>query len=81
MVKYNYFYGIRGVRFIWHGTNADPELSYLGKVVNYYAVETPFWQMCKDENPGKSEAELEDIFPAWIKARGRDVKSFIKYEL
>ena len=79
--KYDYFYGIRGIRFIWHGTNADPELCYLGKVVNYYAVEGYFWELYKDENPGKSESELEDSFRAWIKSNGAQVKNFIRYEM
>ena len=42
-MKKNYYRGIRGIEFIWHGETPDPELSYQGKVVNYYDVEDTIW--------------------------------------
>ena len=71
--KYDYFYGIRGIRFIWHGTNADPELSYLGHVVNYYAVEDYFWSLFKEEFVNADE----DRFEGFIRSMAKDVKQYI----
>ena len=42
--KIDYYRGIRGIQFIWHGSQADPELGYQGKVVNYWDVENTLWE-------------------------------------
>ena len=76
MQKYSYFYGIKGVRFIWHGTNSDPELSYKGIVLNYFFVEDYFWEYCKEVHPGLSHEELDNIFPSWIRLHSPEVKQY-----
>ena len=48
-MKNQYYRGIRGVYMIWHGEWADPEISYKGMVVNYYAVEDTIWEEYKTE--------------------------------
>lgn len=77
-MKYDYFYNIRGIRFIWHGTNSDPELSYKGKVVNYYMVEDYWGMIYKEECDEHHLPVVKDNFPAWIKARENEVKEYIK---
>lgn len=58
-----YFYGIYGIQFIYHGDWADPELKWHGKSFNYYEIEAPLWETYKEdcENPN------EDDFATWIK--------------
>lgn len=74
--KYSYWYGVRGVRFIWHGAWNDPELSYKGITLNYTDVEDYFWSVFKEENPGMSGKELDENFPAWLRKNAWEVKQF-----
>lgn len=37
--EYPNWYGIEDIGFIWHGTQADPEIEYDGHVINAYIVE------------------------------------------
>lgn len=61
------WYGIRGVEFIWHGTQADPELKYKGKIFNSHDIEDGLWnlynEMCDEYDEKPSNAGFE----SWIK--------------
>lgn len=78
-IKGIYYRGIRGVHLIWHGEWADPELSYKGKVVNYYAVEDVFWEEYKDERRAKGVDTPEDAseFTKYCQQHAADVKQLI----
>lgn len=74
----SYLWGIRGVYFIWHGTNADPEVMYKGKVANYYDIEESMWAWYKDscEILGK-EPDSDEGFEDFCKVNMDSVKSNI----
>ena len=38
-VEPDWFYGIQGIEFIWHGEQSDPEVAYNGKIYNYFDLE------------------------------------------
>jgi hypothetical protein len=57
----SYFYGIYGIRFIWHGEQADPELVWHGHTFRYYDVETPLYEMFREE------CDNDEIFAEWVK--------------
>ena len=79
VMKNNYYRGIRGVNLIWHGEWADPELSYKGKVVNYYAVEDTIWDEYKDERHAKGVKTPDDdnAFTKYCQQHAADVKQLI----
>lgn len=64
-MKKEYFYGIRGIEFIWHGAWADPELIWHGKSFNYYDVETPLWHVYAEECSDAFEAEYFNTGEEW----------------
>lgn len=68
---YPYLYGIRGVYFIWHGTNADPEVYYKGKTVNYYDVDNTMWDEFKETHSDP------DKFPEWCRKKSNEIKELI----
>jgi len=77
---HSYYRGIRGIYFLWHGSQADPELSYLGKVVNYYQVEDVLREEYKEENQirGLVTADDEDEFTRYCQRHAGDIKQLIK---
>lgn len=56
----SYFYGIYGIRFVWHGEWSDPELIWHGKSFNYYDVENTLYSYYSEE---KSPLDFE----IWVK--------------
>lgn len=77
---HSYYRGIRGVHFLWHGAGADPEISYLGKVVNYYDVEDTMWQEFKEDMQIKGlpvYAGDDDAFTKYCQQRAADIKQLI----
>lgn len=51
-MKKSYFYGIYGIRFIWHGEWSDPEIIWHGKSFNYYDLENTLYSYYQEEqNP------------------------------
>lgn len=59
-----WFYGIRGIEFIWRGAWADPELIWHKKSFNYYDVETPLYETYKEElQDGRTQLDFE----TWVK--------------
>ena len=64
MAANNYFYGIRGIHYIYRGDWADPELVWHKKSFNYYDLENTLWSMYQED--------LQDGLPVpdfeiWIK--------------
>lgn len=59
-MKKSYFYGIYGIRFIWHGAWSDPEIIWHGKSFNYYDLETPLYEIYSEEAPALD-------FEIWVK--------------
>ena len=74
MKKNNYYRGIRGIEFIWHGATPDPELSYQGKVVNYYDVEDTIWQEYKEEGHNPDD---EEEFTKYCQSHEAEIKQLI----
>jgi len=58
------YLGIKGVKFIYHGDWADPEIMYKGYLFNYYDVEDPLWEDFQDRTNGQGTA---DEFEQWLK--------------
>ena len=77
--KIDYYRGIRGIQFIWHGTNSDPELSYDGKTVNYWDVEDTLWEQYKDERKMKGllVTDDEDLFTKYCHQNADYIKDLI----
>lgn len=73
-----YFYGIRGIRFIWHGEWADPELIWREKSFNYYDLEMPLWEAYKEECFMENKTANEDCFPAWVKENADLVRDLLQ---
>lgn len=63
----NYFYGIRGIRFVWHGAWADPELIWHRKSFNYYDVENSLWELFQEDCRENERPINENAFPVWVK--------------
>ena len=75
----SYYRGIRGIHLIWHGEWADPELSYKGKVVNYYAVEDTIWEEYKEDRKTKGLLVVDDAseFSKYCQQHAAEIKQLI----
>ena len=62
------WYGIEGIKFIWHNTQSDPEIEYKGKRCSCYIVEDTMW-----------ERWLHDDDDNFIPERDQDFEGFDKY--
>ena len=69
-----YYRGIRDIEFIWHGATPDPELSYQGKVVNYYDVEDTIWQEYKEDG---HDSDDEEEFTKYCQSHEAEIKQLI----
>lgn len=72
--NYNYWLGIRGIRYINHGEWSDPELQYRNKFVNYWAVEDWAYYAIKEENLNPDDPE---VFEKWCKENAQSIKDTI----
>lgn len=72
--KYNYWLGIRGIRFIYHGEWSDPELQYKGKTVNFWDIETWAYYAMKDEDKNPDNPEE---FTNWCRENAQSIKETI----
>lgn len=63
MVK-SYFYGIYGIRFIWHGPWSDPELIWHNKSFNYYDLEDALYSNYQE---CALNGEKVPDFEIWVK--------------
>ena len=63
-MKKLYFYGIYGIRFIYHGNWSDPEIIWHNKSFNYYDIETPLYETYLEEiHEGYTTLDFE----IWVK--------------
>ena len=73
------WYGIKSVRFIWHGEWSDPEIAYKGMVVNCYVVEDTMWEKyknyCEENNQNVDE---NDGFEQYMLENADEVKELIE---
>lgn len=76
--KKDCFYGIYGIRLVWHGEWNDPELIWHGKSFNYYHVETPLWENYTEECAEMGIKPNEEDFPVWVKKNARLARELLQ---
>ena len=54
-----WWFGIPGAKFIYHGDWSDPEIQYKGFSINYWDVTDGLYNTWKEENPDKDEKEFD----------------------
>ena len=74
-----YFYGIRGIQFIWHGEWSDPELIWHGKSFNYYDIETPLWSDYLEECNENGVIPTDDDFTTWVKINSYKAREYLQH--
>lgn len=52
------WYGIPGIKFIWHNEWSDPEIEYKGKRCSCYIVEDTMWSFFREETGLNNEDEF-----------------------
>lgn len=62
-----WFYGIYGIRYIWHGAWADPELIWHEKSFNYYDVENALYSYFEEDCVFDGIENTEENFAKWVK--------------
>lgn len=62
-----WFYGIRGITVIWHGSWADLELIWHNQSINYYDVETELYAIYTEECRERGIKPDDGHFAAWVK--------------
>ena len=79
MKKNNYYRGIKDIEFIWHGSTADPELSYKGMTVNYYDVEDTIWEDYMEDRYTKAlvDPDDEEEFTNYCQRHAAEIKQLI----
>ena len=77
-MKYNYFYGIYGIRMISHGAWSDPELIWHGKSFNYYDVETPLWDDYKEDCNECGTQPTGNGFELWVKKNAYLAREYLQ---
>jgi hypothetical protein len=70
-----YYYGIYGIQFIWHGEWADPELVWHGKSFNYYEIDDPLYA---DWSEDVRNGETTLYFDAWVKKHAHLVREYLQ---
>lgn len=75
MKNKKYFYGIYGIEFVWHGTNADPELVWHSKSFNYYDVENPLYSDWKEDC---EKCENTPEFEIWVKKNAHLARYYLR---
>ena len=74
----NYFYGIYGIKLIWHGEWADPELVWHGKSFNYYDIEMPLWNDYVADCEYFGNVPNDDDFSLWVKNNARLAREYLQ---
>ena len=77
-MKNNYFYGIYGIRMIWHGAWSDPELIWHGKSFNYYDVEIPLYENYIEECTDLNIKGNDEDFTAWVKRNAYKAREYLQ---
>lgn len=60
----SYFYGIYGIKYIYHGEWADPELVWHQRSFNYYDLENTLWSIYQED---LQAGEQVPDFDLWVK--------------
>lgn len=50
------WYGIPGIKFIWHNAWADPEIEYKGKRCSCFIVEDTMWERYREDHEDNMDA-------------------------
>jgi hypothetical protein len=64
------WYGIPGIKFIWHNTQSDPEIEYKGRRCSCYLIEDTMWYDYTHDDEGEelpTELCLEEDFDQWMR--------------
>ena len=72
------FYGVPGIRFIWHGEWADPELEWNGMLFNYFDLETPLWEVYREECQEAGVPTDDDKFGEWVREHADIAKEYLR---
>ena len=72
--KENWWYGVPGIRMIWHGEWSDPELECDGYVANYYDVENTMYEYAKEDG---IDADNDDAFAQYVRDHADDAKYLV----
>ena len=77
------WYGVPGIKMIYHGDWADPELKYKGKLFNYYGIKNSLWEFYKEDLEEKlfeliNEENIDDGFERWITNNHETVYEYLK---
>ena len=84
LTKNDCFYGIYPIKFVWHGTNRDPELIYKKHSFNYYEIEDVLYE-CWKADPDYLTANLTDettiyeSFSKWMYKNRKRVKNHLNF--
>lgn len=73
-----YFYGIRGIGYVWHGHWADPELVWHGHSFDYYDVETPLWECYASQCEEEGLEATDEAFPAWVRENAWRARDYLQ---
>lgn len=74
----SWYYGIPGIRFIWHGEWADPEVEYEGKYVYEPYIVDPMWDNYNEDCEEDGIEPNEDDFVKYMQDHEYLVKDFIE---
>lgn len=72
------FCDIKGIKMIWHGEWADPEVKYGNKYINYYDVEDYVINLMDEEGVSKDKPfdeycrENAEVIKAFIDENGKE---------
>ena len=78
------WYGIEGIKFIWHNEWADPEVEYKGKRCSCYIIEDTMWQRWTypdDINYSEERGKDEKGFAQYMKDNAEEVKELCELAL
>lgn len=72
------WYGIEGIKFIWHNTQSDPEIEYKGKRCSCYIVEDTMWGNYTTEYGKYAD---EELFDEYMRNNADEVKELCELAL
>ena len=78
LAKLPNWYGIEGIKFIWHNTQSDPEIEYKGKRCSCYIVEDTMWENYTTEYGKYAD---EELFGEYMRNNADEVKELCELAL
>jgi len=78
------WYGIEGIKYIWHNEWADPEIEYKGKRCSCYIVEDTMWERWihdDDDNLIPEKENNPDGFDEYMRENADEVKELCELAL